>query len=199
MTRIVEGPARGRAGDRERAEHAHAACRARAERQHRPAEHHAGDRGRHATADRLAVKRPGQRDGEHGFEVEQQRTGRRPGVLQAPCEQGRREPRADHADRDEAWNVAAADSRTGQSNERATTGRGQRRARVQQGRGGQRPDAATGPRHERGREPERERGERGQHDTGRHHATAFASRHLSTISAVTFGDVNLAEPCTRLA
>ena len=159
--RVVHAPGRGGQQHREQAEQLHASRQTLLDHQHRAAgqqqEHGRGN----APVQRLVVPAPGQYRGEHGFEREHQRGAGAAGALQAPGQRHRPHHRAHAGHGEQARQVGAAQlgfaaGRPPQHD------RHDRRADVQQGGGGKRPQARPEALDQGRAQAEQCRGEQGE-------------------------------------
>ncbi len=170
--RVVGGPG-GRARDREYAEEAPVRALPRFQGQRRAAEHHRDHRDGDTRADRFAVDRARDEDGEHGLEIQQQRAEGSARALEAPREQGRRHGTADDGNQENPSEVTATKRRLRRIGGQPRQQRRDRRAGIEEGCGRERPEIATGPRNDRRRDPERDRRDDRKGDAGSDRAPAM--------------------------
>lgn len=110
---------------------------------------------------------PGETDGEERFAVQKKGSVHRRHPLQAPCEQGRRQCRAEKGNGKQAWKMLevnrcfSALSETARPTEGSEGG-----AKIQQGSRRERTQPGTEPLDERRRDPEGKRGENREQGSG---------------------------------
>jgi hypothetical protein len=161
----VERPTDGRAYDRREAERARSTSATAPYREEHGAPRHQRNGERHAPTAWFAVKRTGEKYREDRFEVEKQRCCKGTCVLQSPSEARRSQRRTQRGDQRNAPDLAPSERRLAGTTRR--TSRADRSPGIEQGRGGERPDAEAEAFYERRRHSEKDSGDHGGHSAAR--------------------------------